>query len=104
MYDAFAPKGVKFILLVGQDNVQQPSGFTFAAEYKFSKGYQEGWIAVGDANWTKTETVIANQSDYLPQYIVLDQDLILRHVSADTVSAGNPVTALEEILAVQGIQ
>ena len=102
LYDDYAPRGVKFVLLVGQTSPGVPATAAEAQQYKVSKGYQDGWIALSDPNFEKTEEVILATSSAIPQHIVMDQELVLRFASSSGDFVYSPETKLLQILAAQG--
>ena len=99
LYDIYAPKGVKFVLLVGQDTLHAPATAAFAQQYKQYMGYQAGWIAVADPNWVNTEKVMIPTSNGIPAHLLLDKNLVLRHSSTSTDFVFAPQVAMQGILA-----
>ena len=88
MYDLYAPEGVAFIMLVGQNLDGSPSGPQDALEYKNKYGYQDGWIVVADPAFTKSEAVFNDPAPGIPSISLMDQDLVLRYVTTSTIDGG----------------
>ncbi|MBT9558486.1 MAG: redoxin domain-containing protein [Myxococcales bacterium] len=103
MYDAYAPLGVKFILLVGETNTGGGTTSLDAKSYELKHGYQEGWISLADPHWGLTEQIIETTSDGIPSHLILDQDLVLRQSSTNTDFVWAEEAALRQILQRQGL-
>lgn len=104
LYDTYAPKGVIFGIIPGQDQNGQPITAATAKQYlQIHDGYQDGWHILVDPNWQKIEALIPGTSNGIPAHIILDQDLVLRHNSVDTDFIHVPQTKLIQILAAQGL-
>ncbi len=103
LYDNYAPLGVKFILLVGQNNSGMPATAADAKSYKIKHGYQDGWIMLADPNWSLTDQIIRSTSDGIPSHIILDKDLVIRQSSTHTSSSWAEETALLQILKREGL-
>lgn len=81
MYNKYASQGVTFVLVVGQNAWQYPATALDAAQYKQQHGYQAGWVAVADANWSKMDSAIWDQTNTLPNMSVLDGSMKLLHTT-----------------------
>jgi hypothetical protein len=103
LYDQYAPLGVTFVLLVGENLTGGPAKVADAASYKVKHGYQAGWVTLQDPHWELTEVIVESTSDYIPSHVILDQDLILRQSSANSDSVWAEEIALLQILKRQGL-
>ncbi|MFT5429999.1 MAG: hypothetical protein ACI9OJ_000672 [Myxococcota bacterium] len=102
LYDTYAPRGVKFVLIVGQDAQGYPATQQEAAYYKQAYGYQDGWISISDPNFQGIDTLITSTYNAIPEHIILDKDLVLRKQSGSTDFVFSQESALLQILAEQG--
>ncbi len=64
---------------MGQNGWQGAASPFDAKAYKQSHGYQDGWIAIADPNWSGMDSAISNQTGTLPNLSVLDGDMKLVH-------------------------
>ena len=103
VYDAAAPLGVKFILLVGENNSGGAATVANAHNYKIQHGYQEGWIVLVDPHWSLTAQIIRTTSNGLPSHVILDKSLVVRQSSTNTSSIWAEENALVEILIEEGL-
>ncbi len=102
LYDQYAPKGAKFILLVGQNTDGTPSGPADAASYKAKLGYQDGWIVLADPDFIKTHSIMTPTSNGIPRIQILDRDLVMRYSTTSTDFGGADQTALIQIMTQAG--
>lgn len=102
MYDKYAPLGVRFVLVIGQDLNFNPITTVEADKYKNGHGYQDGWHALVDPNFLKIEALVDWKSGGTPSHVILDQDMILRFEGAASSFLQGPENALKAILTQQG--
>jgi len=94
---------VKFILLVGADKQNQPATPAYAGQYAAEKGYQDGWIVVSDPGFAQMDHRILDNYGAIPFHAIMDNDLVLRVVSADQQFVWTPEVGLINILKEQGL-
>jgi hypothetical protein len=104
MYDDYAKLGVKFILVVGSDNQQKPSTVAFAKAYAQNKGYQDGWIVVNDPYYAAMNNSIEDTYKAIPFHAILDEDLVLRHVSSSQSFSWTTELTVMKILKAKGLR
>ncbi len=94
---------MKFILLVGADKQNQPATPAYAGQYAAEKGYQDGWIVVSDPGFAQMDHRILDNYGAIPFHAIMDNDLVLRVVSADQQFVWTPEVGLINILKEQGL-
>ena len=98
MYDKYASQGVKFVLVVGQNGWQWPATSSDAKGYKQDYGYQSGWYAVADPNWSSTESVIYDPAGTLPAFAVVDGTGKIRFISDSWNGLSSAESTIKTIL------
>jgi len=98
---------VKFILLVGQKNSpSQPATPEYAAQYKKDPKhpYPDGFIAVADPNWVKTDKAIKKTSNAIPAHMVISaEDMELHYASSGNDFPWDAEVKLIKILKAKGL-
>lgn len=74
----YAEHNVETIIIIGQDNYQNPSTVQFAKSYQSQYDFTDPILAVNDPNFTKISKAVAHWSSGgpgIPHFIVVDHQM-----------------------------
>ncbi len=100
MAEFYEEHDVQVIMIVGQDNFQNPSTQAFAAQYEKDFNTGDPILTVNDPNFNAVRPAAAHWTGgnpVLPHFIVVDQEMKIHHSAGGLIQAAN---ALEKITGV----